>query len=206
MCKDPRRTRKRKAALVAEDIINTQRTQLTQGVQEEEEESPVVEILDRVSPGFQSARKAVRDPIEHHRSNSPIPLPSLPAHTMKRPRDEHDHPTAGPNRPFKVLKAETQIMVSRSRPAFKVPGAVGTRASSSSTLTGTGTGVKERIVFYGNSLKREPKQRVEEPDADLEAGERGITACNARLCFGRSRKLPSRRCDPPPKQDYSNTR
>ena len=212
MCKDPRKTRKRKAALVSEDIINTQRIQFTQGVREEEEESPVVGMLDRVYPGFQSAAKATREPIENHRSASPILLPPPPARTMKRPRDVDDDPIDDPNRPLKVLKVETQIVVARSRPAFKVPSAVGPRAASSSILTGTGTGtgVKERTVFYGGRPKREPESRVEEPDADLEAGEGGVPTCtnvtSTILGFGRSRKLPSRCCDlPPPEQEHSHT-
>lgn len=181
MCKDPRKTTTRKAALVSEDVINTQRIQLTQSVREEEEESPVAEIPGRVYPGFQSAAKAVW---EDH--------PSLPAQTLKRSRDGCDEPVTGPNRPLKLLKAETHVTVARSRPTFIVPSAAGPQAASSSTLTGTG--VKERRVFYGNIPKREPKPQVEEPDADLEADERGITTYYDTTCgrFCRSRKLPSR--------------
>ena len=40
-------------------------------------------------------------------------------------------------------------MVARSRPAFKVPGAVSPRAAPSNSLTGAGTGVKERTVIDG---------------------------------------------------------
>jgi hypothetical protein len=192
VCKDPQRTRTRKAALVSEDIINTQRVQLTQGVREEEEESPVAAIPRRVYPGFQSAAKAVLEPTEDHRSDPPILLPSPPAHAMKRPRDEHDDPVTGPNRPLKILKAETTSqlrgLVQHSR--FQVQSVP--RGASSSTLTGTG--VKKRTVFYGNIPKREPKPRVKEPDVDLETDERGYhdTTCTG---LRRSRKLPNR-CDP----------
>jgi len=107
---------------------------------------------------------------------------------MKRARDEYDDPVTGPHRPLKVLKAEINVTVARSHQTFKVPSAVGPRAVSSSTLTGTG--IKERRVFYGNMPKREPKPRVEAPDADLETDERGYdnTACTG---VRRSRKLSS---------------
>ena len=107
---------------------------------------------------------------------------------MKRPRDEYDDPTTGPHRPLKVPKTKISATVVQSRPEFKVPSAVGSRAVSSSTVTGTG--VKERTIFYGNMPKREPKPRVEEPDVDLETDERGYdnTACAG---LRRSRKLPS---------------
>lgn len=107
---------------------------------------------------------------------------------MKRPRDEYDDPTTSPHRPLKVPKTKISATVVQSRPVFKVPSAVGSRAVSSSTVTGTG--VKERTIFYGNMPKREPKPRVEEPDVDLETDERGYdnTACAG---LRRSRKLPS---------------
>ena len=191
MCKDPQKTRKRKAVLVSEDITNTQRIQLTQVVQVEEEEGLVAAIPGRVDPGFQPAAKAVQVTVEGRRSDSPIPLPPPSAHTMKRRRDEYGDSVTSTNRPRKVLKAETNVTVARSRPAFKVPGAVGPRTVSSSTLTGTG--VKERTVFYGNIPKIEPKPRVEEPDTDLEMDKSGY---NNTTCTGlrRSRKLPNR-CD-----------
>ena len=169
-------------------MINTNRIQLTQGVRVEEEESPVTAIPGRVYPRFQSAAQVAQESVEGHRSDSTIPLTSTPAHTMKRPRDEYDDPITGSHRPLKVLKAKVNATVVQSRPEFKVPSAVGPRAVSSSTVTGTG--VKGRTIFYGNMPKREPKPRVEEPDVDLERDERGYdnTTC-ARL--RRSRKLPS---------------
>jgi len=193
VCKDLQKTRKSKGALVSEDVINSQRILLTQGVQEEEEEGAIAEIPGQVYPGFQSAAKTAREPIEDHRSASPVPLPSPLARTLKRPRDEYDDPIAGPIHPLKLLKTETHITVTRPRQVFKVPSTVGPRVASSSTLTGTG--VKERKVFYGNIPKREAKPRVEEPDADLEADERGMTSYNNRTGteLRRSRKLPSRR-------------
>ena len=188
VCKDPQKTSERKAVLVSEDVINTNRIQLTQGVRVEEEESPVTAIPGRVYPRFQSAAKVARESVEGHRSDSIIPFPSTPAHTMKRPRDEYDDPITSPHRPLKVLKAKVNATVVQSRPEFKVPSAVGPRAVSSSTVTGTG--VKERTVFYGNMPKGEPKPRVEEPDVDLETDERNYDniAC-ARL--RRSCKLSS---------------
>jgi hypothetical protein len=200
VCKDPQKTRKRKATLVSEDIINTQQIQLTQGIREEEEESPIAEIPGQAYPGFQSAAKAIQEPIEDRRSASPLPLLSLPAHTMKRSRDEFDDPVTGPSRPLKVFKTETHTPVARSRPVFKVPSAAGLRTGDSCTLTGAG--VKERAVFYGNVAKREPKPRVEEPDADLELDEKGLTTqpCT-KLC--RSRELPSLRATLP-KHECSN--
>lgn len=154
----------------------------------EEEESPVTAIPGRVYPRFQSAAKAVQESVEDHGSDTAIPFPSPPAHAMKRVRDEYDDSAIGHHRPVKVLKADINVTVARSRPAFKVPSVVGPRAVSSNTLTGTG--VKDRTVFYGNMLKREPKPRVEEPDVDLETDERGYdnTTCGG---LRRSRKLPS---------------
>ncbi len=153
----------------------------------EEEESPVTAIPGRVYPRFQSAAKAVQESVEDHGSDSTIPFPYPLAHTMKRPRDEYDDPVTGPHRPLKVLKAKINVTDARSRPAFKVPSAVGLRAVSSSTLTGSG--IKGRTIFYGNMPKREAKPRIEEPDADLETNERGYdnTTCTG---LHRSRKLP----------------
>ena len=153
----------------------------------EEGESPVTVIPGRVYPRFQSAAEAVQESVEDRRYDSTIPFPSPLAHTMKRPRDEYDDPVTGPHRPFKVLKAKINVTDVRSRPSFKVPSTVGPRAVSSSTLTGTG--VKERTIFYGSMPKREAKPQVGEPDADLETNERGYdnTTCTG---LHRSRKLP----------------
>jgi hypothetical protein len=149
-------------------------------------ESPVAARPGRVYPRFQSVAKAVQELAEDHRSDATITFSSPPAHTTKRARDEYDDPVSGPHRPPKALKTEINVTVARSRPTFKVPTAVGPRAVSSSTLTGTG--VKGRTVFYGNMSKREPKPRVEEPDLELEADERGYdnTTCTR---LHRSRKL-----------------
>jgi hypothetical protein len=77
---------------------------------------------------------------------------------MKRPRDEHGEPVSDPNRPLKVFKTESHVTITRPRPAFKVPSAVGPQVASSSTLIGTG--VKESTVFYGNTPRREPNHEL----------------------------------------------